>query len=298
MTTWRGILPIIVTPFHEDKRLDEEGLAAIVEFNIAAGAHGVVGPAVASEFTTLSDDEKRRWIEVVALAAKDLIPFVATVTSGHAIPAADLGRYAQEMGAAGVMAMPPPAQQLSGEGCYKFFQHLSESLDIPVCVQNFMGPIGTPMGPELLRRMCSELEQVRYIKEETIPEPRKIRDTIEAAGESCSGVFGGNGGLWLIDEYVRGSAGNMPACHTTDIVVRIWDQLEKGDVPAARELFNRLLPLINFERLMSMAVYKEILRRRGIIRTGAVRGAIPELDEHDLNELDALYALVEPLFTI
>ena len=298
MTTWRGIFPIILTPFQDNGALDEESLDAVIRFNVKAGAHGLVGPAVASEFNTLSDDEKKRWIEVVASACGDAIPFVATITSGHAIPAVELGLFAQQAGAAGVMAMPPPAQQLSGEGCYQFYRQISEALDIPVCIQNFIGPIGTPMGPELLRRMCVELKQVQYIKEETIPEPRKIRETIEAAGQACKGVFGGNGCIWLLDEYARGAAGNMPSCHTTDIMVRIWDHLEKDDLQASRELFNRLLPLINFERLMSMAVYKEVLRRRGVIRSAAVRASIGALADHDLVELDTLYALVEPLFTL
>ena len=297
MNSWRGIFPIVLTPFHEDGRLDEEGLAAVVRFNIESGAHGLVGPAVASEFNTLSDEEKKKWIEVVAGASAS-VPFVATVTSGHAIPAANLGLYAQEVGAAGVMAMPPPAQQLSGEGCYQFFKHISEVVAIPICIQNFMGPVGTPMAPDLLKRMCVELEQVQYIKEETMPEPRKIGETIEAAGPACKGVFGGNGCIWLLDEYARGAAGNMPSCHTTDVIVRIWDHLENGEMHEGRALFNRLLPLINFERAMSVAVYKEVLRRRGIIRVAAVRGASGTLDEHDVAELNVLYDLIEPLFTL
>ena len=296
MDSWRGIFPILLTPFHEDGRLDEEGLAAVVRFNIEAGAHGLVGPAVASEFNTLGDEEKKRWIEVVAAAA-GAVPFVATVTSGHAILAARLGLYAQDVGAAGVMAMPPPAQQLSGEGCYEYFKHISDALEIPLCIQNFMGPVGTPMSPDLLKRMCIELEQVQYIKEETAPEPRRISETIKAAGAACKGVFGGNGCVWFLDEYARGAAGNMPSCHTTDVIVRIWNHLEKGELQEGRMLFNRLLPLINFERLMSIGVYKEVLRRRGIIRTAVVRGASGDLDERDLAELNVLYDLVEPLFT-
>ena len=54
MNSWRGIFPIVLTPFHEDGSLDEEGLAAVVRFNIDSGAHGLVGPAVASELQAVS----------------------------------------------------------------------------------------------------------------------------------------------------------------------------------------------------------------------------------------------------
>jgi len=55
-TQWRGIFPIVVTPFTQTYELDEDGLRRVVRFCIEAGARGLVGPANASEFSTLSDD--------------------------------------------------------------------------------------------------------------------------------------------------------------------------------------------------------------------------------------------------
>ena len=57
---WKGIFVIVVTPFTDGHELDEVGLRRVVRFSIEAGAHGLVGPANASEFATLSDDERRR----------------------------------------------------------------------------------------------------------------------------------------------------------------------------------------------------------------------------------------------
>ena len=65
-----------------------------VRFCIEAGAHGLVGPANASEFSTLSDDERRRWIEIVVSECGGRIPVVASVTSGHTIPALALAKHA------------------------------------------------------------------------------------------------------------------------------------------------------------------------------------------------------------
>ena len=84
--TWRGIMPIVATPFSESGALDEGGLRRLVDFCIEAGATGLVGPANASEFSTLSDDERRRWIEIAVAAAGGRVPVVASITSGHARP--------------------------------------------------------------------------------------------------------------------------------------------------------------------------------------------------------------------
>jgi 4-hydroxy-tetrahydrodipicolinate synthase len=296
---WRGIFVIVATPFTEGYELDEASLRKQVRFCLEAGAHGLVGPANASEFATLSDDERKRWIDIVVSETGKQVPVVAATTSGHALPAVALSRYAQASGADGIMAMPPHVLHPDAAGCYAYYQALSQAVDIPICIQNYIGPVGTPMSSELIGRMCRELAHVDYIKEETLPEPRQISATIAAAGADCKGVFGGQGGIYAIDEYNRGTVGNMPACHTTDVHVALWNKLEAGDQAGARRLFNQLLPLINFERMHGVAIYKAILHRRGIFKTTVSRAPGNELDAADLAELEAILAAgVEALFTL
>jgi 4-hydroxy-tetrahydrodipicolinate synthase len=295
---WRGIFVILVTPFTETYELDVASLRKQVRFCIEAGAHGLVGPANASEFPTLADDERKRWIEIVVTEAGGQVPVVAATTAGHTLPALALSRHAQQAGADGIMAMPPHVLHPDPRGCHEYFRALAAAVDIPICIQNYIGPVGTPMAPELLARMCRELPQIEYIKEETLPEPRQLRRTIAAAGAACKGVFGGQGGIYLLDEYRRGAIGNMPACQSTDVHVAIWNKLEAGDHAGARALFNRLLPLINYERLYGVAIYKEVLHRRGVFATTVSRAPGQQLDDDDRAELDAILADVETLFSV
>jgi dihydrodipicolinate synthase/N-acetylneuraminate lyase len=295
---WRGIFVIVVTPFTESYELDVESLRKEVRFCIEAGAHGLVGPANASEFPTLSDDERKRWIEIVVSETAGQIPVVAATTSGHYLPAVELSRFSEQVGADGIMAMPPPILSPGPDGCYQYYKALSDALAIPICIQNYYGPAGTPMPVDLLARMCRELENVQYLKEETLPEPRAISRTLAAAGDACKGVFGGQGGIYIIDEWRRGAHGNMPACQSTEVHVAIWQKLEEGDEAGARQIFNQLLPLINFERMHGVATYKEVLQRRGIFKTTVSRAPGKFLDEMDKKELDAILADVGSLFTI
>ncbi len=175
---------------------------------------------------------------------------------------------------------------------------MSDAIEIPIFIQNYYGPAGTPMSVHLLARMCRELERVQYLKEETLPEPRAISRTLTATGATCKGVFGGQGGIYMIDEFNRGAHGNMPACQCTDVHVAIWNKLEAGDQAGARKLFNQLLPLINFERMHGVATYKEVLKRRGIFSTTVSRAPGKFLDEMDNKELDAILADVGALFTV
>lgn len=295
---WRGIFPIVATPFTEGYELDEKSLRKLVHFCLRAGVHGLVGPANASEFSTLSDDERKRWIEIVVAETGGQVPVIGSTTSGHALPTVALSRYAQKVGANGIMSMPPHVQHPDAAGCYAYYQALSEALDVPIMVQNYIGPIGTPMSPDLLAHMCRELPRVEYIKEETLPSSRMMSATIAAAGKFCKGVFGGQGGLYLVDEYRRGTAGNMPACEIPDVQVALWNKLEAGDMAGARTLFNRVLPLVNYERQYGVGLYKEILYRRGVVATRVCRTPGRDLDDNDRAELDAILADIEPLYTI
>ena len=166
-TSWRGIFVIVVTPFTSSYELDEESLRREVRFCLEAGAHGLVGPANASEFSTLSDDERKRWLEIVISETGRQVPMVAATTAGHALPAVALSQWAQQAGADGIMAMPPPILHPDAEGCYAYYAALSQALEIPICIQNYAGPGGTDMNAQLLARMCRELPQVQYLKEET-----------------------------------------------------------------------------------------------------------------------------------
>src|SRR5262245_25708018 len=152
--SWRGIFVIVVTPFTKGYELDEASLRTEIQFCIEAGAHGLVGPANASEFAMLSDDERKRWIDIVVSETGKQIPVVAATTCGHTLPAVALSRFAQEAGADGIMAMPPHIAHFDAPGCYAYYQALSQAVDIPICIQNYIGPVGTPMNPELMARMC------------------------------------------------------------------------------------------------------------------------------------------------
>ena len=251
--SWRGIFSILITPFTDELELDETGLRRQVDFCVDAGAAGVVGPANASEFSTLSDDERRHWISIVA-------------------------------------------EQTAG--CVEYFRHLAGNLRVPVILQNYAAPLGTPMKAAAMARLLHEVDGIEYIKEEVPPEPRMISATLAAVGDACRGIFGGQGGIYLIDEFRRGAVGNMPGAHTTDILVDIWKRLEAEDLAGARSTFHRLLPLMVFERLYGVAIYKEVLQRRGIIGSTARRAPGPDIDADDRRELEPALQQVEDLFRV
>ena len=130
------------------------------------------------------------------------------------------------------------------------------------------------------------------------PEGPTTTPETEQAGPKLKGVFGGAGGRYLLLEHPRGVAGQMPGCHVTDVVVRLWNALEAGDLPEAKRVYGLIAPLFAIEMQCRGAIYKEVLRRRGVIRSARSRNAPPGLmDEQDHRALDDILRDLEPLFT-
>jgi len=104
---FRGVFVIAVTPFDGAGRIDEEPLRAVVDFCLEAGAHGIVTPANASEWYTLSDAERRRVSAIVVDQTRKRVPVLLSVTAGSQWAAVEMAQAAQDLGADGLMAMPP-----------------------------------------------------------------------------------------------------------------------------------------------------------------------------------------------
>ena len=90
----------------------------------------------------------------------------------------------------------------------------------------------------------------------------------------------------------------MPGCHITDVCVRLWNALEAGDQTEAKRIYGLMAPLFALEMQRPGAVYKDVLRRRGVIRCAAVRNASPKvMDAEDQRILGEIMADLEPLLT-
>jgi 4-hydroxy-tetrahydrodipicolinate synthase len=295
---FHGVFVIVPTPFAPDLSLDLDGLRATVRFCIACGAHGLVAPANASEQPWLSDDERRTVMRTVIEETAGRAVVVAGVTASTKMIAATLAREAETMGADMLMAMPPNMSRATEPEIMDYYRAIDDAGRLPIVVQNWVGPGGTPMPARFVAELLRELPDVRYVKEETDFASSMMTAIAEAAGSALEGMMGGKAARHLLDEHRRGACGTMPACEVTDAHVALWDALESGDRPKAREIYKQILPLLMFETGYGTAVYKEVLRRRGVIRCSAIRQTGGKmLDQHAMADLGEILADMRPLLS-
>jgi 4-hydroxy-tetrahydrodipicolinate synthase len=123
---------------------------------------------------------------------------------------------------------------------------------------------------------------------EEAPTPQKL-SRIKALLNNV-GIFGGLGGVYFLEEMVRGASGTMTGFAFPEILVDIYNQFQNNDLDKARSIFYEASPLIRYEGQIGigLAIRKEILKKRGVILNSSLRHPGPSLDQAHLDELDIL----------
>jgi dihydrodipicolinate synthase/N-acetylneuraminate lyase len=292
---WRGSFAIPMTPFDEQDRIDEDVLRAEIDFCIRCGTRGIVTPVLVSEFQALSENERRVMIRIPVEAVGGQVPVVVNVAAVSQAVAVDLTRYAQEVGADAVIAMPPYGLRPDFEVTYNYYKAIADTTNLPVWIQN-AGIVS--LSTEQIVQLCSKIENVSWVKEEVWPPTHSISALLKRKCPGIHGVMGGSGGRYMINEFVRGSKGVIHACEFTDLIQGVWELLEAGQHAEAGDLFEVLLPGISLEGLMGMAFAKEIMVRRGVFKNNRMRMETKSLDAEDHIEIDRVWERVQSYLKI
>lgn len=279
-TTYQGIFPIVPTTFDDNGEIDEESQVRAAEFLIDAGAHGYCILANFSEQLALSDAEREYLTDLLIRHARGRVPVIVTTSHYSAKVAAERSRRAQDAGAAMVMLMPPYHGTIRPDeaGIFAFFEEVARAVSIPIMVQD--SPVsGVTMSARFLARVASEIENVSYFKIESTGAAVKLRELIRLGGSNVVGPFDGEEGITMIADLDAGATGTMPGGIVPDVLREVFDRYQRGDRDGAVALYERFLPLINYEnKLCGLRATKALMKEAGIIKSDAVRAPTAPLD--------------------
>nr|WP_239086276.1 dihydrodipicolinate synthase family protein [Streptomyces parvus] len=272
------MIPILATPFDDSGRLDTVSLRSLVEFELGCGVDGLAVFGMASEGFALTAEERAGILRAVREVAGKDFPVVAGVNGTSTVVAVEQARQAAEGGAGQLMVLPPFLAKPSRQQVIDFYGEVAASTDASVMIQDAPGVTGVPIDAAAITTL-SAVAGITSVKVEAPPTPLKVASVV-ATVPGRFAVLGGQNAVSLIEEYDNGSVGTMPACEFSDLLRAILDDLAAGRRAEARAAFGRLLPLIQIGMRagQAWAVHKEVLRRRGVIASGAVRLPAQELD--------------------
>jgi len=294
-----GVVPILPMPFTADgSDIEENDLRRMIDVLIDEGVHGIALLGVASEFYKVSDEERRRAVEIAVEQAAGRVPVVVNVTR-HALElAVEDARHAQAIGAGAVMVVPPFLMSPSAEAIGRHLFAVAESVDLPIVVQYAPEVTGVGIPADIFVELANRRAAPVYAKIESVPPGPLVSALIEKT-DGKLGVFIGNSGRQMIDALRRGAVGVMPGASMAKIYVDIYEDFRRGEMERALERFERLLPIINHcsQTAESLIKYEKILlTRRGVFSSDRCRSPSFEPDGPYLQLFEKFIARLKEAF--
>ena len=291
---FEGVYSIIPTAFTDSGDFDPASQRKVVDLFINKGANGLTALGVTGEVARLEEHERREVLALVVSHAAGRVPIIAGTSAEGTRTCITYTRQAKELGAAAVMVSPPRMPKLNSNAVVNHYKALADAVDLPIIVQDYPPITGFAMEPALLARIAKEVPSARTIKLEDPPTPFKTARILEAAGDTKVQIFGGLGGVFLLEELISGATGAMTGFAFPEILARIMKHWNAGERDAAADVFYRAVPLMRFEfqEGIGMAIRKEVLRRRGALSSAATRAPAGALDTATTASLDRVLAWV------
>jgi 4-hydroxy-tetrahydrodipicolinate synthase len=283
-----GVFSVLPTPFTSSGDFDPDSLRRVVDLFLADGVNGFTALGVTSEVARLTEAERDRVLDTVLAHVNGRVPVVAGTTAEGVRTCIEYTRRARTAGAAAVMISPPRMPKINSDAVAKHFADVAAAVDVPIIVQDYPPISGYAMEPALLARIARDVPAARTIKLEDPPTPHKTARILAQTDGLEVAIFGGLGGVFLLEELMAGAAGAMTGFAFPAILVGIVKAYRERKLDEAADLFYRQVPLMRFEfqEGIGMAIRKEVLRRRGAIATAAIRAPGGTLDEKTAAALD------------
>ncbi|MBT5569710.1 MAG: dihydrodipicolinate synthase family protein [Alphaproteobacteria bacterium] len=278
-TTYSGIWPVAPTPFQDDGALDLEGMKRVLDCMIDQGVDGICILANFSEQFLLSDAERETLTRLCLEHIAERVPVIVTCSHFATDIVVARAQQAAALGAAMIMLMPPYHGALmrgSAEQTFAQFE-AAGTAGIPIMVQD--APLsGVELPIELLVRMAREIEAVTCFKIECAQAANKLRALIAAGGDAIEGPFDGEEGITLLADLDAGATGCMTSALLPDLIRPAISSHLDSDRPAAKAVYERVLPLINHEnRLCGFRAAKAVMKEGGVIASDFCRHPIAPL---------------------
>ena len=286
----QGIHFMMPTPFNLDGSVDLSSIVNLVSVAKSAKCTGVVCLGVTGEAIKLTDIERKIIVEEVMKHAVANQLSVTVGTSGNSNEMLiSRSQEAQDLGANAIMVAPPQMLRPNLEKVEQLYSALISNINLPVVIQDYPKETNVIMPPSFIKKLNDSSPLMKYLKLEDPPTPQKVSSVLALTGDKME-VFGGLGGLFLLEELMRGAKGTMTGFAYPNILVEIFNSVVNKNFIQASEIFYKYLPIIRYEAQegIGLAIRKEILYKRGILKTAFVRQPGPQIDDITRLELDEL----------
>lgn len=243
---FRGVIPAVTTPFHQDFSIDHGFLRRHVAWLADCGITGIVPAGSLGEGSSLTVDEKCAVLRTCIDAVGDKTPVVAAIASGSTAEAIDFAQKANEVGCRGLMVLPPYVYKGQWHETKGHVSAIIEATQLPCMLYNNPAAYGTDILPEQIEELAAAHPTLVAVKESS-GDTRRFTAIRERVGDRlnllaglddvvCEAVYMGAVG-WI--------AGLVNALR--EETMDLFNLAMAGEHDKAFEIYRWFLPLLRLD---------------------------------------------------
>jgi 4-hydroxy-tetrahydrodipicolinate synthase len=286
----KGTITALITPFIHQK-LDEEGLAQNIRYQIKNGINGILPLGTTGEAPTLSSEEQQRVISIAVREAKSQVPVWVGTGSYCTQQTIEKTQAAKDLGADVALIVTPYYNKPTQEGIYRHFEAIATRTEMPIVIYNIPGRCGTNIETATLMRIA-ELPHIVGVKEASgnINQAGDVLHTIAKKNPHFS-LFSGDDTLAL-PMMALGASGVISVVSNLvpDRVIALTSAALQGQFERAQEIHYQLLPLFKAAFIETNPVPIKTAMRLCGMPAGDCRQPLWQMAPENLNTLHQLLA--------
>ena len=190
MAIFTGSGVAIVTPMKENREVDYEAFAKLIEFQVENGTDAIIVCGTTGESSTLTHEEH---IDVIRYCVKQVngrLPVIAGTGSNCTETAIYLSQEAEKAGVDALLLVTPYYNKATQNGLYEHYKMIAESVKLPIILYNVPSRTGCNIAPATVVRLCRDVEEIKGVKGASgdISQIAKLM----ALADGCVDLYSGN----------------------------------------------------------------------------------------------------------
>lgn len=185
---FKGCGTAIVTPFTENG-INFEEFKKLIEFQIKNKADSIIVCGTTGESSTMSLEEKKETIKFAIDIVDKRLPVIVGTGSNCTKSAIEMTKYAESLGADGVLIVTPYYNKTTQEGLIAHYSAIAKETTLPIILYNVPGRTGVNILPSTCKKL-SEIENIVAIKEAS-GNLSQVAEIANLCGDSLN-IYSGN----------------------------------------------------------------------------------------------------------
>lgn len=244
MAIFKGTGVAIVTPMHEDGKVNFEKLEEILEDQIANSTDAIVICGTTGESSTLTHGEHLQTIKFTIDKVNKRVPVIAGTGSNCTETAIMMSKEAASYGADALLIVTPYYNKATQKGLIAHFTAVANSVSVPIILYNVPSRTGCNILPETAVELAKTVDNIVGIKEASGNIGQVVK--LASLAQGCIDIYSGNDDqvvplLSLGGKGVISVTANIIPEDTHDMVMKFLE----GDIEGSLKLQLKAVELCN-----------------------------------------------------